>query len=112
MFEDVHSHACCLPRSELHSRLPQGKHCQDEQDSSKPGAPTAAQEVHQHEASHHQQQHFMQVKLQGNSSMPSGHIPVYCHCILPHNAHKFPALPHSSPSNSVTRPPLPFLLSE
>merc|ERR1711934_1332291 len=68
--QDVHSHACCLPRSELHSRLPQGKHCQDEQDSSKPGAPTAAQEVHKHEASHHQQQHFMQVKLQGNPACP------------------------------------------
>merc|ERR1711928_272603 len=58
-----------------------------------------------------QQQH-MQVKLQGNTSMPSGHIPVYCLCILPHNAHQFPALSHSPPSNSVTRSPLPLLLTE
>ena len=28
--------------------------------------------------------------LQGNPGMPSGHIPVYCLCILPHNAHQFP----------------------
>merc|ERR1719398_233423 len=99
--QDVHSHACCLPRSDLHGRLPQGKHCQDEQDSTKPGAPTTAQEVHKHEANHQQQQR-MQVKLQGNPGMPSGHIPVYCLCILAHNAHQFPALSHSPPSNSVT----------
>ena len=29
--QDVHPHACCLPRSDLHGRLPQGKHCQDKQ---------------------------------------------------------------------------------
>ena len=28
--------------------------------------------------------------LQGNPGMPSGHIPVYCLCILAHNAHQFP----------------------
>merc|ERR1711974_373813 len=108
--KDVHPHPCCLPRSDLHGRLPQGKHCQDNQDSTKPGVPTAAQEVHKHEAN--QQQQHIQVKLQGNTNMSSGHIPVDCLCIFPHNAHQFPALPHSSPSNSVTRPPLPLLLAE
>merc|ERR1711971_683562 len=78
--QDVHPHACCLPRSD--GRLPQGKHCQDKQDSTQPDVTTAAQEVHKHEAN--QQQQHMQVKLQGNTSMPSGHIPVYCLCILPH----------------------------
>merc|ERR1711971_628551 len=107
--QDVHPHACCLPRSD--GRLPQGKHCQDKQDSTKPDVATAAQEVHKHEAN--QQQQHMQVKLQGNTNMPSGHIPVYCLCLLPRNAHQFPALPHSPPSNSVTRSPfLPLLLAE
>merc|ERR1712172_396339 len=107
--QDVHPYTCCLPCSD--GRLPQGKHCQDKQDSTKPDVPTAAQEVHKHEAN--QQQQHMQVKLQGNTSMPSGHIPVYCLCILPRNAHQFPALSHSPPSNSVTRPPFfPLLLAE
>ena len=37
---------------------------------------------------------------QGNASMPSGHIPVYCLCILPHNAHQFPGV-LSSPFNII-----------
>jgi len=94
-------------------RVAQGKHCQDEQDSTKPGVPTAAEEVHKHEANHEQQQQRMQVKLQGDPSMPSGHIPVHRLCFLPHNAHQFPALSHSPPSNPVTRPRwLPLLLAE
>merc|ERR1712181_22263 len=107
--QDVHPYTCCLPRSD--GRLPQGKHCQDKQDSTNPDVPTAAQEVHKHEANR-QQQH-MQVKLQGNANMPSGHIPVHCLCLLPRNAHQFPALSHSPPSNSVTRSPFfPLLLTE
>merc|ERR1712080_148331 len=111
--QDVHSHPCCLPGSDFHCRISQGKHCQDEQNSTKPGVPTAAKEVRKYEANHHQQRGRMQVKLQGNPSMPSGHIPVHCLCILPHNAHQFPALSHFPPSNPVTRPSwLPLLLAE
>merc|ERR1711974_49581 len=40
-YQDVHPHPCCLPCSDLHGRLPQGKHCQDNQDSTKPSVPTA-----------------------------------------------------------------------
>merc|ERR1712080_564491 len=38
--QDVHSHPCCLPGSDFHCRISQGKHCQDEQNSTKPGVPT------------------------------------------------------------------------
>merc|ERR1711971_1385624 len=62
--QDVHPHACCLPRS----ALPQGKHCQDKQDSTNPNVATAAQEVHKHEAN--QQQQHMQVKLQETPACP------------------------------------------
>merc|ERR1712212_913847 len=62
--------------------------------------------------SQQQQRRFTSMKPTNNTSMPSGHIPVYCLCILPHNAHQFPALSHSPPSNSVTRSPLPLLLTE
>ena len=38
----------------------------------------------------HDFHHDNHMFLQGNPGMPSGHIPVYCLCILPHNAHQFP----------------------
>merc|ERR1712108_71594 len=67
-YEDVHPHPCCLPCSDLHGRLPQGKHCQDNQDSTKPSVPTAAQEVHKHEAN--QQQRHMKSNCKETPTCP------------------------------------------